>query len=181
MPRAKPRPRCRRPRTSHAPPHARRGPCLPCNCGSPPQPATLTTPPAQATFHAQATSGAAVNSPATGRMGCPTCTRACLQNERPSQRKAVSRPAMASEGSRKNQRSHASGARSFHPLSTRAGPIWTAPTTTTTTPHPPSWCKPTAGPRAHVVHRRGPMFCTRRGEARNVSLFGLMRIHILAP
>ena len=30
-------------RTSHAPPHARRGPCLPCSCGSPPQPATLTT------------------------------------------------------------------------------------------------------------------------------------------
>ena len=30
------------------------------------------------------------------------------------------------------------------------------------------------------IHRRGPMFCTRRGEARNVSLFGLMRIHILA-
>ena len=101
-----------------------------------------------------------------------------------SQRHAVSRPAMASEGSRKNQQSHAPCGlpEASTPLNTRAGPhLGRANNANHHTASSVIVQTNRRSAQACVrIHRRGPMFCTRRGEAKNVSLFGLMRTHILA-
>ena len=91
---------------------------------------------------------------------------------------------MASEGARKNQQSHASCGlpAASTPLNTRAGPhLGRANTANHHTASSVIVQTNRGSAQACVrIRRRGPMFCTRRGEARNVSLFGLMRIHILA-
>jgi len=91
---------------------------------------------------------------------------------------------MASKGSRKNQRSHVSCGlpAASTPLITRAGPhLGRANNDNHHTASSVMVQTNRGSAEARMwIHRRGPMFCTRRGEARNVSLFGLMRIHILA-